>query len=59
LDRKGEHPVSQLADYNGWVHADGYAGFNGLFGNQNKKIPADPRPGFSSQSKRTKGEFSY
>ena len=32
IDRKGEHPVSHLADYKGWVHADGYAGFNGLFG---------------------------
>ncbi|WP_339639402.1 IS66 family transposase [uncultured Sulfitobacter sp.] len=32
IDRKGEHPVSHLADYKGWVHADGYSGFNGLFG---------------------------
>ena len=32
VDRKGEHPVSHLSDYKGWVHADGYAGFNGLFG---------------------------
>jgi transposase len=32
IDRKGEHPVRHLADYKGWVHADGYAGFNGLFG---------------------------
>ena len=32
LDRKGHHPVSHLADYKGWVHADGYSGFNGLFG---------------------------
>ncbi|MEO0924213.1 MAG: IS66 family transposase, partial [Pseudomonadota bacterium] len=32
IDRKGEHPVSHLAGYNGWVHADGYSGFNGLFG---------------------------
>jgi transposase len=32
IDRKGEHPVSHLSDYKGWVHADGYAGFNGLFG---------------------------
>jgi len=31
-DRKGEHPVSHLAGYKGWVHADGYSGFNGLFG---------------------------
>ena len=32
IDRKGEHPVSHLSQYKGWVHADGYAGFNGLFG---------------------------
>ena len=32
IDRKGEHPVSHLSDYKSWVHADGYAGFNGLFG---------------------------
>ncbi|MFG6660842.1 IS66 family transposase [Sulfitobacter sp. 915] len=32
IDRKGEHPISHLADYKGWVHADGYSGFNGLFG---------------------------
>ena len=31
-DRKGEHPVEHLKDYKGYVHADGYAGFNGLFG---------------------------
>ena len=32
VDRKGEHPERHLKDYKGWVHADGYAGFNGLFG---------------------------
>ena len=32
IDRKGEHPVRHLSNYKGWVHADGYAGFNGLFG---------------------------
>ena len=31
-DRKGEHPVEHLKGYKGHVHADGYAGFNGLFG---------------------------
>jgi transposase len=30
-DRRGEHPVSHLIGYRGHVHADGYAGFNGLF----------------------------
>lgn len=34
VDRKGEHPVSHLSGYKGWVHADGYAGFNGVFGDQ-------------------------
>lgn len=32
VDRKGEHPVSHLSGYKGVVHADGYTGFNGLFG---------------------------
>lgn len=32
VNRKGEHPVSHLNNYQGWVHADGYAGFNGVFG---------------------------
>ena len=31
-DRKGLHPVEHLKGYRGHVHADGYAGFNGLFG---------------------------
>ncbi|MCP5085745.1 MAG: IS66 family transposase [Rhodobacteraceae bacterium] len=34
VDRKGEHPVSHLEGYKGWIHADGYAGFNGLFGKE-------------------------
>nr|WP_260084988.1 IS66 family transposase [Phaeobacter inhibens] len=32
-DRKGEHPVNHLSGYICTVHADGFAGFNGLFGN--------------------------
>jgi transposase len=32
LDRKGRHPVCHLSGYTGWVHADGYAGFNDVFG---------------------------
>lgn len=32
IDRKGEHPVSHLSGYKGCVHADGYSGFNGVFG---------------------------
>lgn len=31
-DRKGEHPENHLCGYTGTVHADGFAGFNGLFG---------------------------
>uniref|UniRef100_UPI00355ACECF IS66 family transposase n=1 Tax=Ruegeria jejuensis TaxID=3233338 RepID=UPI00355ACECF len=31
-DRKGEHPVNHLSGYTGTAHADGFAGFNGLFG---------------------------
>ena len=27
-----EHPVKHLSGYQGWVHADGYAGFNGVCG---------------------------
>lgn len=32
IDRKGEHLANHLAGYTGTVHADGFAGFNGLFG---------------------------
>ena len=32
VDRKGEHPAKHLAGYQGTIHADGFAGFNGLFG---------------------------
>jgi transposase len=31
IDRKGQHPANHLAGYRGWVHADGYAGFNELY----------------------------
>jgi transposase len=30
-DRKGEWPVSHLKDFSGVLHADGYAGFKGLY----------------------------
>lgn len=26
-DRKGQHPKDHLSEYCGWIHADGYAGF--------------------------------
>lgn len=30
-DREGKHPTDHLGQYKGWVHADGFAGFNALF----------------------------
>ena len=30
-DRKGEHPKDHLTGYRGWMHADGYAGFEELY----------------------------
>jgi transposase len=30
-DRKGEHPKDHLSGYTGWMHADGYAGFEDLY----------------------------
>lgn len=30
-DRKGEHPKAHLKSFKGALHADGYAGFNGVF----------------------------
>ena len=30
-DRKGQHPKDHLAGYAGWMHADGYAGFEDLY----------------------------
>ena len=30
-DRKGEHPKDHLARFRGWMHADGYAGFEDLY----------------------------
>jgi hypothetical protein len=31
VDRKGAHPADHLAGYKGWMHADGYSGFNELY----------------------------
>jgi transposase len=31
IDRKGKHPAQHLATYKGWMHADGYSGFNELY----------------------------
>ena len=30
-DRKGEHPKDHLSGYSGWMHADGYAGFEDIY----------------------------
>ena len=30
-NRQGKHPTDHLSQYKGWIHADGYAGFNDLF----------------------------
>lgn len=30
-NRKGEHPAAHLASFRGWMHADGYSGFNDLY----------------------------
>ena len=30
-DRGGKHPTEHLASFKGWIHADGYTGFNDLF----------------------------
>jgi uncharacterized protein (DUF1810 family) len=32
VDRKGTHPTAHLKGYQGIVHADGFTGFNGVFG---------------------------
>ncbi len=31
VDRKGQHPAEHLVAFEGWMHADGYAGFNELY----------------------------
>ena len=31
VDRKGAHPADHLKGFKGWMHADGYAGFNELY----------------------------
>ena len=30
-DRKGTHPADHLSQFKGWMHADGYSGFNELY----------------------------
>ena len=31
IDAKGTHPADHLRQFKGWMHADGYAGFNDLY----------------------------
>ena len=38
-DRKGEHPRTHLKDFRGHLHADGYAGFGGLYEAEEGKPP--------------------
>ncbi|MFN3724105.1 MAG: IS66 family transposase [Paracoccaceae bacterium] len=40
VDRKGEHPSAHLSGSKGTVHADGFTGFNGLFG---EGLATEPR----------------
>jgi transposase len=34
-DRKGQHPKDHLSGYRGWMHADGYAGFENIYRSSN------------------------
>jgi hypothetical protein len=38
-DRKGKHPRAHLKDYHGVLQADGYAGFDQLFNDENPEHP--------------------
>ena len=42
VDRKGKHPAAHLAGYKGIVHADGFTGFNGLFGERHSDLGTSP-----------------
>lgn len=37
-DRKGERPRDHLKDYRGYLHADGYAGYEALYGDRIKEV---------------------
>ncbi len=37
-DRKGERPAGHLAGFQGDLHADGYAGFDRLYGNRIREV---------------------
>lgn len=38
-DRKGEHPQTELAGFKGFLHADGYSGFNALYQRRDGEPP--------------------
>lgn len=38
-DRKGEHPQTELAGFKGFLHADGYSGFNALYKSEDGEPP--------------------
>lgn len=37
-DRKGERPREYLKDYKGFLHADGYPGYEKLYGDKNREV---------------------
>lgn len=37
-DRKGERPRDHLKDYSGYLHADGFAGYEALYGDKIKEV---------------------
>jgi hypothetical protein len=43
-DRQGERPVAHLKAFTGILHADGYAGFNGLYDPRRQPGPSSRRP---------------
>jgi hypothetical protein len=51
-DRKGEHPQDHLRTFRGFLQADGYAGYNRLYGNEIVEVacwthcrsPSSPEP---------------
>ena len=46
-DRRGEHCRAQLAEFTGWLHADGYAGFGRLYeieGSAREMLPVHGAP---------------
>lgn len=60
-DRKGKHPVDHLSGYTGTVHADGFAGFNGLFGENKAREQAcmvHVRRKFAMEFERTGSEIA-